>query len=254
MKYNRLTLSILIILVFSFLQSTAQTDPLANVVVYKEGMSLPSSAKKIGNVKVGDGFRFNCGYDVTLNAVKQKAIEIGGNAIKLTSVKSPDLMSTCYRMKADVYTIAKGDIPVTVLNEKKFEDSITHSLISDTASYALLYVYRPKSSLGVFVQYNLHADDSFLCRVKYDDKYIVKLRKAGNTRLWARTEARDELNLNVKPGKVYFLRCSLAMGIAVGRPVMELVNLNQGLSEFNKTDGHPERKDHDDDVYKNEDK
>lgn len=238
MKYLRLKLITLFVIVFSFFSAGAQTDDLATgIAVYKKEAKLPASAKKIGSVKVGDGFRFVCGYDVTLEDVKRKAAEMGGNAIQLTSVKAPDLMSTCYRMKADVYTIAGADMPVLQVNKKQFEDSVVRKLIPDTASYALLYVYRPKSSLGPLVQYNLHVDDSVVCRVKYNDKHIIRLNKAGSTLLWARTESRKELSLDVKYGKVYFLRCGVKFGVMVGEPEFEIVSTAFGMDEFERTGG-----------------
>jgi hypothetical protein len=75
------------------------------VAVLTRGAAMPVGSKMLGSVKIGDNMRLRCGYDRTLEAVKSEARKKGGNAIKITDVKKPDLWSSCYRIKADVYFV-----------------------------------------------------------------------------------------------------------------------------------------------------
>ena len=54
----------------------------------------------LGLISVDDsGFTINCSYDVVLGKAKEKAREIGADAIKIVKIESPDLFSSCYRIK-----------------------------------------------------------------------------------------------------------------------------------------------------------
>lgn len=39
--------------------------------------------------------------------------------------------------------------------------------------------------------------------------------------------------IDVEMGREYYLRCSMEMGVAVGRPKLQLVDAMQGKSEYN---------------------
>ncbi len=220
-----------ILIATSFISIAQATSP--DVLTLKKEQ-LPPSAKKIGSVKMLDGWRFNCGYTKTLEAVSEKAKELGGNAIVVTSVKSPDLWSTCYRIWADVYAVSNVE-KYTSLNNTQL-DSIASTILPGTAPYALLYVYRPKAFTGGIVQYNLHVDDEKVTRVTNNSMEVIKLTKPGKTALWARTEARSEETLDVQMGKIYFLRCSVTMGVMVGQPRLELVDMEAGLVDISIKD------------------
>ncbi len=201
-----------------------------DVVVYELNDAPPANAKKISNIKIGDGgFKFNCGYAQTVEQAKEKARWVGGNLIKITEIRKPDMWSSCYRLHADVYVV--GNIAEYKLSQRHVADSICKSLLPDTASYALLYVYR-STGVGPLVQYNLHVNDSMVCRVKFASKFIVKLHKAGPANIWARTETREAVVIDVKPGSVYFLKCEVRMGALVGEPKFTLANPVTGLREF----------------------
>ena len=50
--------------------------------------------------------------------------------------------------------------------------------------------------------------------------------------LWAKTEAKDEIPVDVKPGREYYIKCSIVMGAFVGRPKLELIDPKIGKIEF----------------------
>lgn len=82
------------------------------------------------------------------------------------------------------------------------------------------------------MSYNLHMGDSLLCRVKNKSTMAIKLDKEMRTMLWARTEGRSEVPINVHFGHSYYLRCTVDMGAFVGHPRLELVDAATGKLEY----------------------
>ncbi|HVI45859.1 MAG TPA: hypothetical protein VM802_13375 [Chitinophaga sp.] len=207
------------------------TDTTGVFVIAKDDM-LPDGARKIGKVKVTDGgFKTNCSYDSTIVQAKAKAIKAGGNVIKITELLAPDGLSTCYRLYGEIYR--HPDIPGLEARRSQALDSAMKSMLSDTASYSLLCVYRPASALGTIISYNVKLEDSVICRVKNNSKFFIKIYKTGPARLSARTEGPDEVSIDFQPGKVYFLRCSIDIGAFVGHPKFNIVDRYVGLYELN---------------------
>lgn len=229
------TLTLLFCLVLLLNKTIAQElSDTTEVLVLKQKETLPPDAKYIGKIKITDkGFKTNCDYDQTIEQAKRKARAKGADIIKIIWLKEPSLLgSTCYRLYADVYYMP--DVAAYISNKEKPVDEQLKDLLPDTASYALLYIYRPSIYTGSMIQYNLHVNDSEVCRVANGSRCIVKLTQAGKTKLWARTESRAQMEIDVKPGKVYFLKCGIKMGIMVGEPDMNLIDPSQGLAEFNR--------------------
>lgn len=100
--------------------------------------------------------------------------------------------------------------------------------------YALLHIYRPGYMKGAFISYKLHLGERVIFKAKYKSKITVKVTTDGLQTLWARTEARKKLPIDIQFGNEYYIRCSLRMGILIGRPKIELVNHQTGKIEFDK--------------------
>lgn len=209
------------------------------VVILQDTEEPPAGATAKGTLKISDGgFKTKCGYDQTMEEARVKARAKGANLIKITELKSPDAWSTCYRLRADLYYY--DQLGALIAEQQAVAAAAIRTMLPDTASYALLCVYRPKTSMGVLVQYNLHVNDSMVCRVKRGGSYMIKLYTTGNTTIWARTESRTEITADIQPGKAYFLRCAVGMGAFVGRPQFNLVSATQGMAEFSQLYGKPE--------------
>ena len=112
----------------------------------------------------------------------------------------------------------------------------------DTAHYATLYIYRLKNFVGSMVGYNIHVNDSVVCRIKNNTKFMVKLYKEGPTEIWAETEQKRKVKVDVKFGQEYFLKCGLSMGVFVGRPEIMLVYPEQGRLDYDNLDAKNTRK------------
>ena len=107
----------------------------------------------------------------------------------------------------------------------------------DSTRYALLYVYRPRNFTGSAVVYDLKmtnpvAKNLFVGRVKNNSKFVVKLHQEGTTEIFAVTESKRVVTINVKFGHKYYLKCGVTTGFFVGRPELNLVYPEQGELDF----------------------
>lgn len=191
----------------------------------------PDSSSLIGSLTINNTvFSTDCGYDELIKDAQKATRKAGGNILKITEVLDPDVRNSCYRIKANIMFCKNiSQIEAKMLAR---EDSITKSKFPNNPQYALLYVYRPEVQDGYLREYNIHLNDSIICRIKNNSKYQIKLYKKGVNALWAETEARDSVVLNVKFGEEYFLKCTLKMGVIIGRPDMELIPKEQGRYEY----------------------
>lgn len=185
---------------------------------------VPADSEELGVVKIGDsGFSTDCGWDIVIDKAKIEARKVGGNAIKITNHIPPSPMgSSCHRITAKI------------LKVENFDDIPAEAMIDSTllnADYAILHVYR-HSGVGAFVSYDLFLGDTVICRVSNRWKQSVKIKKDGLNTLWAKTEAKAELPINIKVGNEYYIRCSVKMGAVVGRPKLELVDSKTGMAEY----------------------
>jgi hypothetical protein len=205
----------------------AQTSKSINeILILGEGDKAPT-ATAIGKVKIVDkGFKIVCDYETTMRQAREKALDMGGNVIKITKLKQPGFVSSCWQLWGDVYKV--DDM------SKLLEQNVPDENMPTDADYALLYVFRPNSGYGGLISYNLHLDDSIIYRVTNNTAQVFKIYKEGNTKLWARTEARDEVELDVKHGESYYLQCGVSMGMLAGRPSLTLVSKNIGRYEYAK--------------------
>lgn len=138
-----------------------------------------------------------------------------------------------YVCKAQVDTIRKisDSLKVNTI------DSPSAVVPSDTLHYALLYVYRPGNFAGSLIGYNIRMTntvlkDSLIGRATNNSKFVVKLYQEGKTQLAAHTETKKGVDLDVKFGEKYYLKCEVVMGIFVGRPRLSLIYAEQGKLDF----------------------
>lgn len=192
------------------------------VVVFGLIEDAPSHSEVLGQVKVGDsGFSTKCNYEVVMDQAKLEARNVGGNAIKIIKHKKPDLWSSCHRITAQILKLE---------NAEEFQTKEEEEVLLDV-DYAILNVYR-YGGPGSLVGYDLFLGDTVICRVKNNFKATLHIKKDGLNTLWAKTEAKAEVPVNVKLGKTYYLRCGIGMGAFVGRPKLELVDRKTGKVEF----------------------
>lgn len=197
-------------------------DYKAKVLVLDLDEAIPSDAEELGDIKLGDtGFSTNCNYDVVIEKAKFEARKAGGNALKIIEHKRPSLMSSCHRITAKI---------LRVTNVDAYENNEQEPFI-EGVDYAVLNVYR-YSGAGFLIGYNLHLNDSIICRVKNNFKRTIQIKELGQDTIWAKTESKKSIPITIEKGKTYFLRCGIEMGFFVGKPTLELVDYKTGKKEF----------------------
>nr|NQU90035.1 hypothetical protein [Bacteroidota bacterium] len=74
--------------------------------------------------------------------------------------------------------------------------------------------------------------DAVICRVKNKFKTAITVTEEGKLTLWAKTESKTDLSINVEFGNEYYIRCGVSMGFFVGHPTPELVDSKTGKLEY----------------------
>ncbi|MDP4291882.1 MAG: hypothetical protein Q8908_12435 [Bacteroidota bacterium] len=193
------------------------------VAVIELDQAEPAGSEVLGQVRIGDsGFSINCGYDDVLDKAKLEARKAGGNAIKIIEHQLPSVFgSSCHRITAKILKVDNVDQFLVKEEEPVIPD----------ADYAVINVYR-YSGVGSILSFDVHLCDSVICRVKNNYKTSVKVKKDGLNSLWAKTESKSEVPIDIKLGHQYYLKCSIVLGAFVGRPKLELVDWKTGKAEF----------------------
>jgi hypothetical protein len=102
-------------------------------------------------------------------------------------------------------------------------------------SLATVYFYRGGKFAGSFVGYDLKHNNQVIGRVTSNS--VVKYRcTAGMQKFIATTESQNSILINVKAGETYYVECSVAIGVVVGRPSFRQVNSLQAQKEISKID------------------
>jgi hypothetical protein len=196
------------------------------VIVIGTTEDAPTTAIQIGIVKIGDsGFSTNCGWDVVIEKAKLEARKAGGNIVKIVEHTPPNFSSTCDRITARILNVKNLNDLNTVKENKNV-------IIDSTWNYAKVYVYRPGGA-GPLVGYDVYLGDSVIWRAKNKSRQEVIIKKKGLNTLWAKTESKVEIPIDIEFGREYYIRCSMGMGVMVGRPQLQLIDRMQGRSEYN---------------------
>lgn len=89
----------------SVLNVATPLPPGTEVQVLGATQSVPTGAKILGNVKIGDGLTGTnkCTYAKVVADAQEQARGMGGNLIQIRKHKEPDMWSTCHRIECDVY-------------------------------------------------------------------------------------------------------------------------------------------------------
>ena len=210
----------------SLSKSYAPLDYKEEVFVIGINQAEPDDSEFLGMVKIDDTrFSTNCDYDVVIDAIKLEARKVGGNVVKIIEHIPPSALgSSCHRIAGRILRVSDNNYLSN--NEEKEVD-----VLSDV-DYAILHVYRFGGGTGAMVNYDLHLGDSVICRVQNNYKTTIHIKKDGLNTLWAKTESKSEIPIDIKIGATYYLRCSVAMGAFVGRPRLKLIDNKTGKTEF----------------------
>ena len=107
-------------------------DIAEEVRVIELNETLPLKSELLGEVKIGDaGFTNKCDLATVLTIAKLEARKVGGNAIKIVSHQTPDFVSSCHRISANIYKVTSFDVATTVSTESG-DSAVTAALVKDS--------------------------------------------------------------------------------------------------------------------------
>jgi hypothetical protein len=93
---------------------------------------------------------------------------------------------------------------------------------------SMLYVYRPSSFVGGGVYYDVHAttssSDEIIGTLKNGGFIEKEMTPAENIEIWAKTESKSSVNLNIKTNEIYCVKGEVGMGLIVGRPYLSIID------------------------------
>ena len=107
-------------------------------------------------------------------------------------------------------------------------------------NHGMVYIYRPSKLIGFPVSYDINVInpkvDDFVAGKLLNAGYIEIELPVGPTEIWAKIDANDFVNFNIKNGKTYCVKGGFAqVGLAARSPDFEVVNISQCRSEIIKT-------------------
>lgn len=85
------------------------------------------------------------------------------------------------------------------------------------AGKAQIVFWRPSTIVGVAIPCNVHEAEPVVGKLAAG-KYFVRVVDPGVHDFMVQSEAKDRLKLEVEDGETYYVKCSISMGIMVGRP------------------------------------
>ena len=94
----------------------------------------------------------------------------------------------------------------------------------------LIYIYRPSSFKGGGVFYDVYAKDKVVTTLR-NGGYFPYFADLGENEIWAKTEAKSSVTVDVKAGKTYFVKGGVRMGLLIGRPDLTLATPELGATE-----------------------
>ncbi len=87
----------------SSLKSYSPTPYSQNIDVYNQYDIIQKETELVGTIEYDDtGFSLNCDYSNMISSFIEEARKMGGDAVKIVTMKEPDRRSTCYRGSANV--------------------------------------------------------------------------------------------------------------------------------------------------------
>ena len=85
--------------------SHSQTDG-CDIWIKPQAHFQPYDGKKVGRIELGDtGLSVSCSKDKAFMILRNEGCSLGANFIDLVQEMSPDIVSSCYRVKADFWFI-----------------------------------------------------------------------------------------------------------------------------------------------------
>ena len=90
---------------------------------------------KVGSITLGEsGFSTRCNESDAIRILRGEACTVNADLIVITDEKRPDVVSSCYRCKADFYQFKSEDLAYTIKDDQQYEIQNTQSRVQKDRS------------------------------------------------------------------------------------------------------------------------
>jgi hypothetical protein len=227
----RYTLLLLIVCSLAELPTAVGQNGQSEVIVLSGQDYVPTEAVRIKALNILDyGFKMQCGFNEVMQDGIDRTRKAGGNVLKITEWLTPDAISTCYRLRGEIYHV--DDFEALKAYYKAINDSVIRTLVPDTAHYAVLYLYSPLTAKSSFLKYSVYVRDVPIWKFRWEKYLAVRIYKEGKTDIWTHTERGSSVPVDIRFGKAYFLKCSVNGSGFVGSGAIRLVEPRTGVKQF----------------------
>ena len=104
---------------------------------------------------------------------------------------------------------------------------------------SMVYVYRPSSAWGWAVNYTANATEdnktTFIAVIQNGSYGNTKVSANKEVEIWAETESKTSITIDTESNKTYCIRAGVGMGILIGRPTLEQVDMETCEKEIVET-------------------
>lgn len=191
------------------------------IFLLEENEEVPEGSEYLGEIKIGDsGFSTMCDYDISRQSAKDEARAKGANLVKITRIREPNMVSSCYRIDGKLYRNLDSSDISKLIDSRKVAN---RSTLPQDADYAVIHFYRPYSYVGSAIGYKIWLRNEKLFKIQNGDYHKYTTDEEGWITFWASTEAKSEVILFVENGMEYFVKCDILMGAMVGQPKLTLM-------------------------------
>ncbi len=203
---------------------------ISEIYVLHNSEILPADSEYVGRLKISDvGLGTDCAYDKTMAMAKQEAEEKGANIIEITKLKRPNLTSTCYRLRANLYY---NDNTVLLQELEANLADINKSSLPDDVDYAVIHFYRPRYFPGSAVSYDIKINDGkVIGKMNNNSAFSYKTSEMGDIKIWSK-DSEEPIFLHLKAGEEYFVKCTIKGGFPIAKPDMFTIENAIGLQEY----------------------
>jgi hypothetical protein len=113
----------------------------------------------------------------------------------------------------------------------------TASFAQDTIPYSTVYLYRVREFSGSLLGLDFNLTNSLfdgktIGTIRNNSKMVIKIYQEGKNELSIQMGVTRGVFFNAKFGQSYYIKVSLASGIMMARPRLELVDREQGAFDF----------------------
>jgi hypothetical protein len=87
----------------------------------------------------------------------------------------------------------------------------------------LVYVYRPSMGfVGSILSFDVYAGADNIGHL-YPGGYLSYFANPGELEIWAKTESKSSVTIDVKAGEIQYVKANVTVGVIVGRPLLNVV-------------------------------